>query len=325
MTLSSSQQAQARQHTYTLFSQLYLHGITADLLAFLQTIPELAAALPEPFDPDEAAAVHQKIFGFNVFPNAAIFLDDSRLLGGRIANQHAAIYQQNNFDPNSAVDPDHISQSLAFLAKLSVVEADNLMSGKSPTASRSQQYYFFENHLLPWLIPLTIAIQQQADPFYSELAQLTLDLVADNYSSNDVLQFASLNQASIQPDTLSDPPSLEDGRTGLREIARYLVTPVLSGLYLGRSDINRLARRLNLPHGFGSRDQMLQTLFQSAGQYDSTSQLFAALNKVLATWKQAYEQIAHEYPKLSHHIYRWQSSLDKSRQILAQMEEQLGL
>lgn len=320
------QQAQARQHTYTLFSRLSQQGITADLLPYLQGIPELAPQLPDPFDPEEAAADHYNLFVFNIYPNAAIFLDDTRLLGGPITNAYSALYQQNHFLPDSAVEPDHLSQSLAYLAHLSQYEARALENDQSPGYYQNQQHHFLKNHLLPWLIPCTIAIQQENHPFYTQLTNLTLALTADH---NAILQ--PINQpAGDQPSTQSTSYPITNyqlpftNSTTLRDIARFLITPIYSGIYLSRSAITRLARRLNLPHGFGSRDQMLQTLLQGAGQYDATSQLFTALHDILTTWQKTYQQIAQEHPQIASHIPPWQTRVTRTHQLLTQMQSQIN-
>jgi TorA maturation chaperone TorD len=332
------QNARARQHTYTLFSQLFLHGITADLLPYLQSVPDLAAVLPQPFDPDETAAAHHNLLSFNIFPNASIFLAPSRLLGGPVANEYDDLYRQSGFVPDSAADPDHLSQALAYLAYLLEGEANQLAlaSGQSAITLQSRQYHFLENYLLLWFLPCAIAIQQQNDPFYSQLTHLTLALLADHLAvtrstNQPAASFTAINESTqlpitnypITPLPYYPIPTLQDNQTGLREIARFLITPIRSGLYLGRSDINRLARRLNLPHGFGSRDQMLQTLLQSAGQYETAPQLFAAMHDLLTTWQEGYQQIGRDHVETAVHISPWQTRLHQTRKLLTQMEEQL--
>ena len=317
--LSPLNHAQARSHTYTLLGRLFLHPLTADLLPYLQSIPTLAAALPDPFDPDRAAATHHTLFAFNLFPYASIFLDPSRLLGGPIANEHENLYRRSGFVPDPAVEPDHLGQCFTFLAHLSQLEGHHLESGQSADIPQTTQRNFLQNHLLPWLLPCAIAIHHQNNPFYGRLAQLSLALVADHYgelkrqSGVRLVQSARLNHSSV------DAPLLEDGRTGLREVARFLVTPVLSGVYFGRSDITGLARRLNLPHGFGRRDQMLHTLLQSAVQYDAAPQLIAALQELITNWQQAYQQIAHDYPETAAFLPPWQTRLHQTQHLLTQM------
>ena len=322
--LTAVQQAQARQHSYHLFGRLFLAPITAELLPYLESIPELAAVLPTTFGVDEMAAAHHQLFAFNLYPYASIFLDPSRLLGGQVTNEMEAVYQQAGYEENSAVDPDHLGQAFGFLAFLSEREATALDSGQAATAVQQAQFHFLDNHLLPWLIPAVIAIQQQEDAFYRELARLALGLAADHF---EVLKTAELPQTSIPLPTLTgqtaEQPTLEDGRTGLRDIARYLITPIQSGIYLGRSDINRLARRISLPHGFGSREQMLQTLLEVAGQYDAAPHLFEALQKLVTTWRKAYDEVGRDFPGTAAFVQLWQRRLEETKRLLTEMEIQM--
>jgi hypothetical protein len=174
------------------------------------------------------------------------------------------------------------------------------------------QFDFLENYLLAWLVPCAIAIREQGDAFYGRLAELTLALTADHHAAGQHIKRHRLPVVNNQSQAVL---SLEDGRTGLREIAEYLVTPVLAGLYIGRGDINRLARGMKLPHGFGSRALMLQTLFESAGQYESAPELFAALDDLLAGWGQAYEQIGQAYPNIPHFVLPWQIRLRQTQEV----------
>lgn len=325
MPLTSAQLAQARQHTYRLLGRLFISPITADLLPYLKSIPDLVAVLPSSLGIDEAAAAHHQLFAFNLYPYAAIFLDPSRLLGGPVTNEIEAVYRRAGFEANSAVDPDHLAQAFGFLAFLSEKEASDLDSEQTAAAVQQEQLCFINNHLLPWLIPVLVVIQHQEDAFYREIARLGLETVTDHYGA---LKSAGLTLASIQLPTLTqqstDQPALEDGRTGLRDIARYLITPIHSGLYLGRSDINRLARTVSLPHGFGSREQMLQTLLEASGQYETAPRLFQSLQDLVSRWRVAYEEVGQAYPKMVEFVRPWQSRLQQTQQLLIDMKSQVS-
>ena len=70
--------ALTRQRVYSLFSRLVLYPISQDEVAELAHFPTLAAELKTlPLNnPDEMAAIHQQIFGFEVlpFPDFSVFL-----------------------------------------------------------------------------------------------------------------------------------------------------------------------------------------------------------------------------------------------------------
>jgi hypothetical protein len=238
-----------------------------------------------------------------------------------------AVYRGAGFGASSAVEPDHLGQAFGFLAFLSekeagaleagALEAGALETGEGAAAVQQQQLDFLVNQLLPWLIPCVIAVEEQGDAFYGLLARLALGLAADHYGA---LKTADLTPTSIALPILAEQPGLEDGRTGLRDIARYLITPSQAGFYLGRGDINRLARAVSLPHGFGSREQMLQTLLEAAGQYDSTLGLLAALLELAGRWRARYEGIGDEYGETAEFVGPWLRRLEGTEGLLRGME-----
>ena len=114
-----------RGHTYELLSRLYLEGITGETLPYVEAIPELAAKLSEEFDPDEAAADYQHLFGFNIFPYQSIFLDPAVLLGGQVTDDVTRSYRAAGFILDSmAESADHIGHELQFMAVLCTAESE---------------------------------------------------------------------------------------------------------------------------------------------------------------------------------------------------------
>ena len=110
-SLTPSQLALARSRTYDLLGRLALGGLTAEQLPYVEAIPELAATLPARFEADEAAADHQQIFGFNVYPHESIFLDPTGLLGGPVAETVLLDYRQAGFPEQIDSDmADHLGQ-----------------------------------------------------------------------------------------------------------------------------------------------------------------------------------------------------------------------
>ena len=137
INLGAGELALARHLTYGLLGQLYLEGITAVTLPTIQNIPTLSETITIPFNTDEAAARHQTLFGFNIFPYESIFLDGSGLLGGVVTDSVLHSYQEAGFtvDANST-SPDHIGNELALLAHLCGAEADAWEDNLASTAER---------------------------------------------------------------------------------------------------------------------------------------------------------------------------------------------
>ena len=280
-------EATARSRAYDLFGRLFAGGPTAGLLPTVHAIPDLAASLPATLDTDHAAAAHQHLFGFNVFPHESIFLGAGSELGGPVADGVRAFYRRAGYRADASLPAgDHLAGELGLLAFLASAEADAWEDGETGHAERIRalQRDFLDLHLLRWLPPLVQAIRQQAEPFYRALAGLTQDLALDHRSrlGDDLLAPAAPFYLPPLPDLLADK------RTGLRDIATHLLTPAYSGLYLSRDDIARLARSGHLPRGFGERRQMLTNLLRSAAEYDSLPRLLADVGLLVGGWRGAY-------------------------------------
>ena len=301
-----------------MLSRLFWQGVTPEILPVVQAAPELAAALPDPVDFDELAAVHYRLFGMNVFPYESVFLDDSGLLGGRATDGVTRSYGRFGFAADTSGDsPDHVGRELAALAALCQAEAEARAENLTPliASRRVWQREFLEEHLLRWLPPFALAARRQGDELFTAVANLTLELAAHHY---DELAETPADPGDFLPPA---PDILADEKTGLKEIARYLATPAYSGLYLGREEVSRLARRLELPRGFGDRRQMLANLLRAAAQYDQLARVIADLMS-LSDWQQgAYWRIGVDYPKLAGFTAVWQARAAQSGRLLAHMRD----
>lgn len=296
-TLSAGQMALARSRAYDLLGQLYLTGITAGNLPRVQAVPELSQEVSLPFDADDAAADHHHLFGFNVYPYQSLFLDPVGLLGGHVTERVAQSYKRSGYQPGTAAESaDHIGFELGQLAFLSAAEAEALASGEPEVKRRThvrqirgRQLAFLDEHLLHWIGPLTLAVGQQGQPFYSALAEVTFDLVqeqaAELYSESG-RPFKGEQSAPVIPDLL------EDEGTGLKEIVEFLLTPIHSGIYLSRDDIGRLARQQGVPRGFGDRQLLLLNLLRSAAKYEALREVIDGLEGLARQWEAAYAKMA---------------------------------
>lgn len=328
--LTTHEAALAYARAFQLFSELYRSGLTPDLLAQVQALPELAAAAPSPYVPDEAAASFHTLFGMNVFPYQSVFLDPDGLLGGPETDRVRHSYRGMGFAADEANEPaDHLAHQLAALAFLCHAEAEAWEDGRADMAARAQQLQadFLDQHLLRWLPAFAAAVQRQGDPFYAELAGLTLELAAARRRALPSLALA-LRPAPATAEA-DEPPIqrverlLADPQTDLDAIAGFLLTPPYSGLFLTRRDIGQLGRAADAPRGFGERRQMLRTFLRSAAEFDRFPAAVAALESVAEETAAALRRLAEsaDAPELAR---PWLARLEATRQLLAMLAEAQG-
>ena len=313
--LSQAQLARARSHSYRLFGELFLYGVTAVSLPYIQQIPELTAVLPQPFDADAAAANHHELFQFNIFAYESFFLGDDGLVGGEKTAVVQQQYQQRGYTPSGS-QADHLGEELSFLAYLAGAEADAWQIGQPENAAQIQtfQQTFLQNHLLRWLPVCTLAIQRQTDSLFGKLAELTQALVLAHFEGFVDTAVSSLS--SFLPPTQN---ILADDKTGFKEIARFLLLPAFSGVYLSREDVGQLGRQFDLPRGFGSREMMLLKLLRTAVQYDALPQLLTALQETCRDWQTSYQQLTNAHPQAASFIHPWQERAAATEQMVTEL------
>ncbi len=309
---------QGRSRVYTLFGHLLEYGVTEEVLPVLWEVPELAQHIAAVFDADEAAADYQELFGFNVFPYVSVFLEVNRLVGGEITNRLYDFFRMAGFGLSLTDESaDHVSHSFAFLAYLSAYELEAMETGNYPELERvrSLQARFMDELLFWWLLPFVRAIEQQPYPFFRSLGRLILEFVLEHRR-----QLGELSGPMDVP-PLADVPSLEEPHVGLREIARYLTTPVWTGLFLSRGDIARLARKKQLPRGFGSREMLLENLLRSAVRYDALEELLDNLEALIQESEAFYESLPSDVPSVHPVVDFWLRRLGRTREHLHRIRE----
>jgi TorA maturation chaperone TorD len=295
----------ARRRAYYLFGRLFFEGVTPELLPQLDTVPELAEAA-QPYDSEQAAAEHYQLTAVDVFPYESIFLDPSGLLGGPVSDQTAESYNNSGYEVLS--DYDHLGHELGFLAHLCGMEGAALSRDNTEMAIlwSGRQQSLLAVHLLRWLSPLVVAVQQAGSLFYGRLAGLTLELCVDHVFAGETAVI----------DLLPEPPQIGGEDSSLKDIAHVLITPPYSGLFLSRDAISALARRHELPRGFGDRAQMLTNLLRSAGQYDAAGAVFQDLAGIFQEGADRYQEQYDRLPKLRPWLQPWQDRIARTAESL---------
>jgi len=244
------------------------------------------------------------------------------MMGGPSSAAVAEFYVRAGFDAATQNEaPDHIGIELALLASLCAAESQALENGQLTHAQRVRnvQRAFLDQHLLVWLPALVQAIRQQNAPFYATLAELTLELALDHRRDmGDASQALHLSSSPILS-SISASSLLEDPKTGLREIAAYLLVPASSGFYLSRDDIRRLSRQGKLPSGFGDRRVMLTNLMRSAITYDHFARLMRDLDELAEAWQAMYGDLSSALPTIA---AMWRVRLSETRTLLQTIKAQ---
>ena len=277
----AAERAEARGRGYVLLADLIARGPTEALEAPARASELLAEALDGYPERDEAEADHQHVFGFVVHPFEGAFLDPRGEVGStRGAALHARYEAFGYRPPAKGEDPEHLATELRALGVLSGAEADAAADGKADIVGhlRELQRGFLDEHVLRWFGALASAARRSGRAWPTALLAQLEDLLA--------LHRGELGGAVEAPPLEGKPLALDDPETDLRGIARFLTTPARAGLFLGKDDLARVGRALELPRGFGSRALMTQNLLRSAVRFGRLGEVTAALGAILAAWEE---------------------------------------
>ncbi len=328
--------AQARGYLYHLLGTLFLQGVHEGNIEHLRMIPELEGPLhiweesnptPETMLFDKADADHQHLFGFNIFPYQSMFLSEEGQIGGDETQRVVEHYTAAGFPiVTSAENPDHIGVELFFLAFLSQKESQALHADAQDLyeESRLQQRRFLDQNFFLWLPLFVQAVRLTNHPVFVALAEMVLTLSVEHRRElEDLPEEEPISWEERLPALHQGVSFLDEEKTGLREIATFLLSPVSSGFYLSRDDIRLLSRKRRVPAGFGPRRLMLTNLFRSAADYEELPDIVGALQEYLEIWQNMVASLSqYELPVLAQISSLWTQRLEATSTWLKRIEHE---
>lgn len=266
--------ATARSRMYALLGRLLVDGPRPEVLPLLAQLPALADLAAS--DPESLGADHHDVLGHQVPPFEGVFRGEDGALGGPASTAVRGRYLTLGFQAlPDHTEPDHVGVELGALAFLCGAEADALRDGQRAAAVHiaGLQQAFLTDHLMAWLPALVVAVRRQGVTWGTRLVELALELATSH---------AEAGPANTAP---AAPTLLDDARTGLKQVSRWLLVPSHVGSWMSPRDIDRIAGAVDLPRGFGSREKMLESLFFAAIDHDRLSQLTDVLLGELGRWR----------------------------------------
>lgn len=283
-----------RQATYNLLARLFLAPPDAELLQQLSTLPPFDNTLQGVAIDAETVETYQvyyqELFGFNFFPYESLFHERELMVNTASAGRVARLMEQSGFDttPYTVGSVDHIGVQLAFMAFLIAQEMEGTTHDQRWMIEAAQQYQatVIHQHLATWVPVAVLTMQTIAPaPLFHLLAEITLELVLSDVTTIPATDAILWLEESPVP---SVPPNNEEEDDGLSALIRHLITPVESGVFLTRTELRRIARKLHLPMTMGDRFGMVKQLFEAAGQFEQIEPLLTALEQ---HWQQAEHKV----------------------------------
>jgi TorA maturation chaperone TorD len=304
---------------YLFLARAYLKPPDSEFLELAAEIPELSSRLQ-----DDLGQQHSRLFDFNVYPYASVFLDPSGMLNAPWSSFVGGVYQALGLEVDlkaGVAAQDHLSIELEALAALLERQA-NAQRDLDILRARHGQRTLLVEQLLPWLPAFTAAVRRIDRGFYAAVARLTQDAVLTHAA--EVVGDGLVSPFSFP--TLEEPLDLPSiGRKGsgaARAELQTLLSPARSGLYLSRSDITRLGHTLELPVRFAERAFMLESLIGSAAERGDLARLFEQLKRAANGQKRTYRAWQRRAPVLAPLWKPWLDKLGETASLLRQIAEE---
>jgi TorA maturation chaperone TorD len=283
-----------------LLSHLWLHEPDAHTIA--RAVSELRLPVADPStalraSPPELARAYAEIFLLNVPPYGTVYTDGDGELNAPAAQGMEALYAACGYRPpemSQVGAPDHLGLCLGFLST---------GEGRSILPS-----------LLDWAPVCCFAVEREpaAHRFYRALAKVTRDrLMAETVIPNTQYPIHHSSREAI----------IHHSDVSLRDIVRFFLAPAQCGLFLSRSQLGQMAKRLGMRLPFGSRFEVAEWLLTAAGQSDQTPLLLAAFEKEVDEWGGAYRQWAARWPGWASAAAQWLDRLERARRMLGGMRD----
>jgi TorA maturation chaperone TorD len=312
------------EQQYLLLSSILREGLNAELLDQVKACDALSSVTDAPveYDEDEALAAHFSTLNMEVMPCESLFLGGECMLGGDITDSVVLAYAQGGFTPSvDDISPDHIGVELAYMAWLVGAESEATDDKQLKIAERcvELQREFLDKHLLRWLGAMVVSVEETKDDtdhgiYYIYALRATHRLAVEHMSL--IAQGDSTPECSWSLPEAVD--LLSEEKTGLREIAQFLVTPALAGAFISRAHIQAIGRAGNLPRGFGPRRQILTTLLRTGVDYSQIDEVVTGLTSLFGGWQEELKK--QDCP----HNAPWIERIDQTMGILGKMDAAIG-
>lgn len=279
---------------YPLLSYLWLHEPDAETIA--RAVNELG--LP-PADPAELASAYADVFLLNVPPYGTVFTDPAGEINGAEAQRVMALFEAHGYCPpelDSVGAPDHVGLCLGFL------DERGLEIGELS---------------LDWVAVCCLAVEREpsAHPFYRTLASQTRAALLSHPQT--IVPKPSSSIFNLQSPIAAYP----DEEVSLRDLIRFFLAPARCGVFLSRSRLGQFAKQWGLRLPFGSRFEVAEMLFASAGEAGQVESLIDSLEAEIGEWRSAYRQWGETHPGWRPSLEVWLERTETACHVLTRMRE----
>ena len=272
---------------FTSLSHLWLSEPDAAAMARAQALGVGTVA-----EPVELAVAYADLLLLNVYPYGTVYTDGWGEINTPAAQRTAALFEAHGFAPpelRAVGAPDHLGLCLGLLGQMLAA------SNGTPTAGAAAE---FLGETAFWAPVCCLAAERDpsAHEFYRGVARVTREAML-----GALCRWPAAGEALGVPNTDARLPPFAaevgaDEEVRLRDLVRFLLAPARCGMFLSRARFGRIARGLGMRLPFGSRFEVAEWLFSSAGQNSLLPGLITALRAEAVAAEGEYTRWAERWP-----------------------------
>jgi TorA maturation chaperone TorD len=291
-----------------LIADAFESGLTADMRARLTGAGVHLPGTRAYGSDDEERARHHTVLGYAVLPYGGMFLSDDGLIGGASERAVCDSLARAGLAPESVgATPEHIAGVSRAVARL--VERPGAIH---------EAAVLIASHILAWVPAFVHALRRQGADDYAGLGDVLIELFLMTAAGD--LESAEEEWVSSWPEPGDKLPPTQDDDAGIREVANYLCTHSLTGVYVGREVVGRVSKKLGTPRGFGSAGLMLGNLLRSAAHFEVLPGLVQALTDEAESYRAMWQSRASTSPALARWSGLWEGRVDRTIQVYHTLE-----
>jgi hypothetical protein len=110
----------------------------------------------------------------------------------------------------------------------------------------------------------------------------------------------------------------------LRDIVRFFLAPARCGVFLSRARLGQIGKMVGTRLPFGSRFEVAESLFASAGEAEILDKLISLLKDEVEAWASEYQSWAETYPAWKPLSDVWLSRTANATRTLEGMREMMA-
>jgi TorA maturation chaperone TorD len=316
VTADLVEQAEHRAGLASLCGWLLLAEPGPELAEHVRAVPALAALA----DPG-LAVDYERIFLRAVAPLESIFRSHDGRPGGPIAQDVVAAYDELGFDEHASDQwrvggADHLGLELRCYAHLCMTEAAAWREdrGDEAVAAVERERRFLAEHLASWAgVALSALLEAGAESPYRLLIEAVSEFLEGEVER---LRPAPL-LAGMPVAAATELPE----RFGPARLARHLLAPSSSGIWLSAHEIGRAAAALGFPFRPVDGRSVLRRLLEAAMDAGELHELASMWTDVAACQAGRYEHLIADQPGAAAIWAAWLANADRTTSLLRELAE----